>query len=67
MNTGGRGVGLRGFGFVFENGGMRNWYVGPDGVQRWADTDQPVDSTKPFAQPIFTPTQEPPTGGRGRG
>lgn len=36
--------GLRGFGFTFENGHVRNWYVGADGVQRWADNDQPVET-----------------------
>lgn len=33
---------LRGFGTTFANGGMRNWYVGVDGVKRWADNDQPA-------------------------
>ncbi len=35
--------GLRGFGFVFENGRCRNWYVGADGVKRWVAGNQPVD------------------------
>lgn len=36
---------LRGFGMVFdcERGGVRNWYMGKDGVRRWADSDEPVD------------------------
>ena len=38
---------LRGFGFTLELGpkGMasRSWYAGADGVQRWADSDQPVN------------------------
>jgi len=39
---------LRGFGFTLELGpqgmGVRNWFVGPDGVQRWADSGDPVDT-----------------------
>lgn len=43
--------GLRGFGFTFENGRARNWYVGADGVKRWADNDQPVETpADPTAQ-----------------
>lgn len=42
---------LRGFGFTLELGpegmGVRNWYVGADGIQRWADTDQPVEQPHP--------------------
>lgn len=39
------GSSLRGFGFTFDvaTGRARNWYMGPDGVQRWADDDTPVD------------------------
>jgi hypothetical protein len=35
---------LRGFGMTFDltTGGMRNWYVGADGVTRWADNEEPV-------------------------
>jgi hypothetical protein len=38
--------GLRGFGFRFDiaTGAVRRWYMGADGVQRWADNDQPVDA-----------------------
>ena len=34
----------RGFGFLFDvaTGRVRNWYIGADGVQRWADNDEPV-------------------------
>ena len=34
-----------GFGFTMdlERGAMRQWYMGRDGVKRWADTDVPVD------------------------
>jgi hypothetical protein len=32
---------LRGFGFVFENGRTRNWYM-RNGERRWADDDSPV-------------------------
>ena len=38
---------LRGFGFVFGGGRTRNWYVGADGVRRWADNDQPMDTAMP--------------------
>jgi len=38
---------LRGFGFVFSGGRTRNWYVGADGVHRWADNDQPMDTAMP--------------------
>ena len=34
---------MRGFGFVIRNGLARYWYVGKDGVKRWADNDQPVE------------------------
>lgn len=40
---------LRGFGMVFGAGGVRNWYVGADGIRRWADNDQPVDTPTPEA------------------
>lgn len=34
---------LRGFGVtIMATGGARRWYVGADGVQRWADNDRPV-------------------------
>ena len=34
---------LRGFGVtVMVQGGARRWYIGADGVKRWADNDQPV-------------------------
>jgi hypothetical protein len=29
--------------FDLETGGMRNWYIGADGVKRWADTEEPVE------------------------
>ena len=37
---------LRGFGMTMdmELGTMRSWVVGGDGVKRWADTNQPVES-----------------------
>lgn len=37
---------LRGFGMTFDTqtGVVRRWYVGSDGVKRWADNDQPVDA-----------------------
>jgi len=37
--------GLRGFGVTIDlaTGRMRSWYAGADGVQRWADTDEPVE------------------------
>lgn len=37
---------LRGFGVTFdlETGSVRQWYVGADGVKRWADNDAPVDA-----------------------
>jgi hypothetical protein len=36
---------LRGFGFTigFPGGAIRNWYAGADGIERWADSDQPVN------------------------
>jgi len=40
---------LRGFGLVFGAGGVRNWYVGQDGIRRWADNDKPVDIPAPGA------------------
>lgn len=36
--TGGFGVSID-----LETGAARAWYMGPDGVQRWADTDEPVE------------------------
>ena len=36
--TGGFGVSVD-----LETGASRAWYMGPDGVKRWADTDEPVD------------------------
>ena len=34
-----------GFGFELDlrTGRVRNFYMGRDGVQRWADNDQPID------------------------
>lgn len=42
---------MRGFGttFTFPGGRARSWYVGEDGVKRWADTDSPVDIPTPDA------------------
>jgi hypothetical protein len=36
---------LRGFGTTFDlqTGAARSWYVGADGIKRWADNDQPVE------------------------
>lgn len=35
---------LRGFGMTLDltTGRMRQWYVGEDGVRRWADDDTPT-------------------------
>jgi MoxR-like ATPase len=33
---------LRGFGFTLSAASTRRWYVGADGVKRWADNDQPA-------------------------
>lgn len=35
---------LRGFGTTFDlqTGAARSWYVGADGIERWADNDQPT-------------------------
>jgi hypothetical protein len=35
---------LRGFGFTMSipAGGVRGWYVDKEGIQRWADNDEPV-------------------------
>lgn len=33
---------LRGFGVTITPGGARSWYVGADGVKRWANNDGPV-------------------------
>lgn len=40
---------LRGFGTTYdlETGRARNWYVGADGVKRWADNDEPVQPEPP--------------------
>jgi len=40
---------LRGFGFVFKVGAgtTRSWYAGQDGVRRWTDNDQPMDTPAP--------------------
>lgn len=34
-----------GFGWILdlERGAMRQWFMGGDGVRRWADTGEPVD------------------------
>jgi len=36
----------KGFGMTLDmqSGSMRNWFIGRDGVKRWADTQEPVDS-----------------------
>lgn len=37
---------LRGFGVtIMAAGHARRWYVGADGVQRWADNDRPVSES----------------------
>lgn len=36
---------LRGFGVTITPGGARNWYVGADGVKRWANNDRPCDES----------------------
>lgn len=48
-------VPLIGFGLTFDiaRGCARNWYQGADGVKRWADNDEPVDT----AQAIETEQQ----------
>lgn len=38
---------LRGFGFTHENGVIRHWYIGSDGVKRWVVGDKPVDEVSP--------------------
>lgn len=53
---------LRGFGMTFDlqRGSIRRWYAGEDGVQRWADNDQPVDTPTPDApEPYTNPAQVP--------
>lgn len=35
---------LRGFGVTITPGAARNWYVGADGVKRWANNDSPVSA-----------------------
>lgn len=44
---------LRGFGTTYdlETGRARNWYVGADGVKRWADNDEPTDPVTATAWP----------------
>lgn len=36
---------MRGFGMQLdiESGTMRRWFVGADGIKRWADNDTPVN------------------------
>jgi len=41
---------VKGFGFTFENGGIRTWYVGEDGVKRYMD-DTPVAPVEPDPEP----------------
>ena len=38
----------KGFGMAMDlrSGSMRNWFIGSDGVRRWADTQEPVDSER---------------------
>lgn len=32
---------MRGFGFQYDTAtGLRYWYIGADGIKRWADNDQ---------------------------
>jgi hypothetical protein len=40
---------MRGFGFQMDTqtGFTRSWYVGADGVQRWASNDEPVNPEPP--------------------
>lgn len=35
-----------GFGALidFERGTVRRWVMGPDGIKRWADTNEPLDA-----------------------
>lgn len=37
-----------GFGFTFdvERGTLRRWYMGRDGVKRWADTGEPIEAQR---------------------
>lgn len=46
------GGSLRGFGATFDlqSGTSRSWYVGRDGIERWADNGQPTVHAAP-AQP----------------
>lgn len=56
---------MRGFGFQLDvaSGRVRDWYSGADGIQRWADNDQPCsvmarleqDFDKHFGLPPITP------------
>ena len=42
---------MRGFGTTFElqTGRVRNWFSGPDGVKKWADTGEVVpDERRPY-------------------
>jgi hypothetical protein len=43
---------MRGFGFQVDivTGTVRRWYSGPDGVQKWADNDQPCSYTAHLAE-----------------
>lgn len=45
---------LRGFGmtFDFQRGSVRRWYAGEDGVQRWADNDQPCTPAPAAPEPM---------------
>lgn len=46
---------LRGFGVtIMAEGSARRWYVGADGIKRWADNDKPADA----------PAQEPDQAGK---
>lgn len=38
---------LRGLDLVFGAGGVRDWYVDADGIRRWSDNDQPMDTPVP--------------------
>ena len=36
---------LRGFGMTWQNGAPpRGWYFGADGIKRWLDNDEPVET-----------------------
>ena len=36
-----------GFGFTFDSGFLRRWYMGRDGIRRWVDNDAPVEPSQP--------------------